>query len=175
MKSKIENYLTIEKARELFEIKGSDVVWRVNRRNNTIKAGDIAGYINARGYRDINLSVSKGKKHHVLAHIIAYGLHNGKWPILLVDHHNDVKLDNSKNNLREATPAGNTQNRKIACNSTTGVKGVYCDSTRSKPFRAQIMQGYKHVYREYFTTLEEATVAIRAARTLHHGEFANHG
>ena len=174
MKSKIENYLTIEQARELFEIKGADVVWRVDR-NSVVKAGHVAGYKNLRGYRQIHFRCPDGIKRSVLAHHIAFGLHHGRWANSQVDHKNGVRFDNGVLNLREATSQINNQNRRVAANSKLGVKGVHYNANRPRAYRAQLQVDGVHVFRKTFKTLEEATVAILAARVLHHGEFANHG
>jgi HNH endonuclease len=174
MKSKIEDYLTIEQARELFEMRGSDVVWRVNR-NASVQAGRIAGYLSVRGYREIHLMCPDGRKRQVLAHIVAFGLHYGRWPSDIVDHKSGMGSDNSRENLREATSQLNNQNRRVAKNSKLKIKGIYYVPDRPSPYRAHVMHNGKYVFRAAFKTLEEATAAVRAARELYHGEFCNHG
>jgi hypothetical protein len=60
--------------------------------------------------------------------------------------------------------------------TTTGVKGVYINKNNSdNPYVAQLRLNRATVFNEAYPTLDEARVAIRAARIKHHGEFANHG
>lgn len=177
MKSKIENYLTIEQARELFEIKGSDVVWRTVR-NPRLKVGSIAGYKKtnkANEYRQINILCADKKIHMVPAHQIAFALHHGRWAALEIDHKDMNGLNNDPFNLREATPSQNGSN--TLARSNTGVKGVTfsSDPQKLKPYQVQLYAKGTKVFHDYFATLEEATVVVRAERIKHHGEFANHG
>jgi hypothetical protein len=179
MKSKIEKYLTIEKARELFEMRGPDV-YRIKAkqgikpgRENT-PAGCVVKYSKT-FYRQIYLKTPKGNKL-VLAHSLAFGLHHGRWASTSIDHKDTNGLNNSKDNLREANKSANMCNVPLRSNNTTGVKGVSISKAYpAKPYRASLKHKNKYVFIKYFKTLEEATVAIRAARELHHGEFCNHG
>jgi hypothetical protein len=177
MKSKIEKYLTVEKARELFEMRGPDVVWLNPPNTNRAQAGAVAGCLK-RGantwYRSIGFSDASGVLHRVGAHQISYALAYGTWPRGLVDHKDQNGLNNSPYNLRSATPGQNSYNQKGQC-SNTGVKGVTYKEHRNKPYFAQLRAGGKNVFAKDFATLEEAIVAVRAARELHHGEFCNHG
>jgi hypothetical protein len=109
------------------------------------------------------------------AHQIAFALHHGHWADKEIDHADTDGLNNTPDNLREATPAENGYN--VKCRSNTGVKGVSFSSVRNsvRPYQAMLRAEGKIVFSKEFATLEEATVAIRAARELHHGEFCNHG
>jgi hypothetical protein len=74
MKSKIEKYLTIEKARELFEMQGPDVVWRVSR-SNVIKQGSVAGVARVQGattYRRVGIKCLGGRIRKFPVSIISF-------------------------------------------------------------------------------------------------------
>jgi hypothetical protein len=70
---------------------------------NTYLIGTEAGTPNTKGYIQIKLI---GKKY--LAQRLAFLYVNGEWPKNEVDHENEVKNDNSWNNLREATSQQNS-------------------------------------------------------------------
>ena len=91
-----------------------------------------------------------------------------------VDHINLNKSDDRWENLRLATTRQNKQNEGILKTNTSGVKGV-CWHKRHKKWIAQLRVNsiIKHI--GYFSDLEEAKEAIRKARELYHGEYANHG
>lgn len=175
MKPKIAEHITIDELRELFEIRGSDVVWKKSPANR-VRTGAIAGALHLHGkthYRRIGLYRS-GKTWCVQAHHISFALSVGRWPEGMLDHKDGVGTNNNPCNLREATSLLNNWNRRNACVNTTGAKGVSYRPNRSKPFYAQLRAGGAHVLSQDFATLEEATLAVQEARTKHHGEFARH-
>jgi hypothetical protein len=178
MKSKIENYLTIERARELFEMRGSDVVWRVSR-SNVVKQGSVAGVARVQGattYRRVGIKCLDGRIRKFPVSVISFALDKGFWPTGVVDHRDRNGLNNSPTNLRDTTQSQNMLNSCRSKKTTTGVKGVYINKNNSaNPYVAQLRLNRALVFKEAYPTLEEATVAVRAARELHHGEFCNHG
>jgi hypothetical protein len=83
----------------------------------------------------------------------------------LVDHINHDTLCNKKMNLRCANNAENMQNLKKAySNSKSGVLGVTWNNCRQK-WECQIVIKGKHIYREFFDGLEEASKSIKSARS----------
>ena len=107
-----------------------------------------------------------------LAHRLIWLYVYGKWPII-IDHINGNKIDNRICNLRNATYQQNNCNKKFIEN-TSGIKGVCWDKVRGKWF-ARIMLNYKSINIGRFDNLNDAKLAIEAARIKYHGEFANHG
>lgn len=79
-----------------------------------------AGWLNARGYVDINVA---GKRYpaHRLAWLYVYG----EWPKQTIDHINQQPTDNRLCNLRDVSQGENNRNRGLMRNNTSGVKGVY--------------------------------------------------
>lgn len=85
-----------------------------------------------------------------------------------VDHRNHQTLDNRRSNLRLATPAENSANRRMRSTNTTGFTGVYRDRKR---WRAGIMVAGKNIYLGGFRTPEEAHAVYQATAAMHQGEF----
>lgn len=88
---------------------------------------------------------------------------------LQVDHINGNKLDNRRENLREATRSQNQAHRGAQKNSKSGVKGV---SQRGSKWRAFIQVKGRTLWLGSFGTKEEAADAYRVAALRHYGEFA---
>jgi hypothetical protein len=55
----------------------------------------------------------------------------------------------------------------------TGVKGVVWEKAK-KRYRVRMRANGQRLSFGYFKTLEEARIAVEAARTMYHGEFARH-
>lgn len=90
----------------------------------------------------------------------------------LVDHANGNGLDNRRGNLRAATSAQNAANRPTRLDSRSGLKGVYANRGRGKPWRAQICVDGKKRHLGLFLTAEEAALAYDTAALAAWGEFA---
>jgi hypothetical protein len=98
----------------------------------------------------------------------------GAWPLELIDHVNGVRHDNRIKNLRLATHEENLRNSNMPSNNTSGIKGVSWHSAGRK-WVAYVNVTKKRFNLGLFDTIEEAEQAVRAARELNHGKFANHG
>ena len=101
--------------------------WVVNvggRCGSRIKAGSIAGTINSKGYRVINI---KGSLHR--EHRLAFLFMTGSYPKYEVDHINRERCDNRWVNLRDVTHKDNLQNR-IFVPKPVGRFGVYWDKCK---------------------------------------------
>lgn len=147
----------------------------MNRANGQ-QAGKLAGSDDGSGYIRISISLPvEGRKVvHLRAHRIAFVIHYGRWPLVHIDHINNVKNDNRISNLRECDDAQNIKNSKRRSTNTVGLKGVTFISKTNR-FRAQIVCDYKLKFLGEFATAEEAHAAYCKAATELHGEFANHG
>lgn len=74
---------------------------------------------------------------------------------LVIDHINRNPSDNRLSNLRICTVSQNNLNRRVRCDSETGVKGVTYDDCKKK-YRARIQLNGKRVSLGYFNTIAEA-------------------
>ena len=104
------------------------------------------------GYASASIN-RKRKKFHVEV----MGKKNG----YVIDHADQNKLNNQKNNLRFVTKSGNAANSKLSKNNTSGIKGVR--QARSGRWVAAIMVNRKQIYLGTYDTIEEAAEARRKA------------
>lgn len=131
------------------------------------KAGDKAGYTHPSGYMQTML---KGKSYY--NHVLIFLLHHGYIPEE-VDHIDNDPTNNWVDNLRPCTRSQNQSNKRLQSNNTSGIKGVGWCKRRRKWF-ARISKDKRRYTLGFFTSIEEASVVLSAARTEMHGEFANH-
>jgi hypothetical protein len=88
-----------------------------------------------------------------------------------IDHIDGNPLNNCRNNLRIATQAENTLNRKRYSNNTSGYKGVHWDPKR-KTWKSVIRVNRQVHFLGYFDDPAEGHEAYKAAAIKYHGEFA---
>lgn len=127
------------------------------------KPGDIAGYIDAKGYVVIGLF---GAKHK--AHRLAWAFVHGEMPTRHLDHKNGNRADNRICNLRLATPAENMRNVPVRCTTKSGIKGV---ARRGNKWIARARINGVETYLGIYETAHEAGAAYRNAASVAHGEF----
>lgn len=90
----------------------------------------------------------------------------------IVDHINRNKLDNRKENLREATKKQNILNRDgVVVTNTSGITGVYFNSKRNK-WQTQICVNNKNTYLGIFTDKDDAIKCRLKAEAKYFKEFA---
>lgn len=104
-----------------------------------------------------------------VTHVI-WVLHFGRWPTAEIDHINHNRHDNRIANLREATKAQNTINRRWFNPNGKGV--TFRTDRNSRPWQAQIAFNGKKIHLGFFDTPEEAHEAYKKASAKYHGEFA---
>ena len=92
-------------------------------------------------------------------------------PYTLTDHVNGNKFDNTRTNLREATPRQNSWNRGLRSDSRNEYKGVRFDVGRQK-FRARIQVGAKRLLSRYYDSEIDAARAYDAMAREYYGVFA---
>jgi hypothetical protein len=159
--------LTAEKLCSLLDYNAETgvFVWLAST-NGRIKAGDIAGYTNNKGYLVIECC---GYAHK--AHRLAWMLAHGVWPKFQIDHIDGDKMNNRLENLREATNTENQWNRHQARkdNQSTGIQGVGIHQ-KTKKYIARISANGKRIFLGLFDTAERAHEAyVNAKRRLHSG------
>ena len=134
--------------------------WKVST-STSVKVGDAAGSQDGRGYLLISV-----RSRRYLAHRLAWLYMHGEWPKLNIDHINRNPSDNRLVNLRDVTQKQNQQNRSTNSDNTSGHTGVRWNKQNSK-WRAQIMHNQKYIHLGYFTDIEEAVSARKAAEKLY--------
>ena len=156
------NKLTAEYLRSILNYEpATGIFTRKVRTSRNVKVGDIVGSQNGDGYLLISVR-SRRHKAHRLAWLYVYS----EWPKGQLDHINRNRSDNRISNLREVTNKQNGQNASKRSDNTSGHPGAYWDKRRSK-WVAQIAHNRKQIHLGYFTTIEEAVAARKAAEKLY--------
>ncbi len=88
-----------------------------------------------------------------------------------IDHIDQDKLNNQRNNLRPASKSQNQANSKIKVDNTSGYKGVHWAKGR---WVARIQVGKQRINLGVFDTPENASLAYQIAADHYFGEFANY-
>lgn len=128
--------------------------------------GKIATHKMSIGYLYVEF---RGKR--LLAHRVAFAIHNNRLPRVLVDHKNGERDDNRASNLRSATSSQNLQNQKMRSCNTSGYKGVSWHSQINR-WRARITVDKKQRYLGTFASKEEAYAAYCCAADTNFNDFA---
>lgn len=139
-------------------------LWRWVRPNSgRAKKGWFRGSKSSTGY----LVIQVNKKLYG-AHRLAWLYVHGSLPEEHIDHINCDKEDNRIDNLRTATHAENLWNRRHTVRSSTGVKGVF---KNKRGYRAEIQANKRRYFVGYFSSVEDAMVAIENASSAIHGRY----
>ena len=156
------NELTAEYLRSIlhYDPETGVFTWKVSN-SNRVKAGDIAGSSRGGGYLQIKVQ-SRVYKAHRLAWLHTYGV----WPKDQIDHVSRVRTDNRIANLREVSHKQNGQNVSKRSDNKSGHPGVHWDKRDSK-WVAQIKHNQKKIHLGYFSILEDAVAARKAAEKLY--------
>lgn len=116
--------------------------WLV-RTSNRIKVGDVAGSIDAYGYRQIKVFGRIYKTHR-----LAFLYMTGSFPADQIDHINRIPDDNRWINLRAVSNAENQRNHGIQKNNTSGFMGV-CRDKSCNSWRVTATHEGRQIYRNF--------------------------
>lgn len=131
-------------------------------------AGKEAGWINAKGYRQIEID-GVAYKAHRLAWLFVYGT----WPRGEIDHLNRTKDDNRVDNLRDVSRPQNIRNQAPRAGSTTGVPGVVWRERLNK-WVVEIGIGPRaNRWRKHLGTFETLFDAVAARRSAENRYWAD--
>ncbi|WP_020184800.1 HNH endonuclease signature motif containing protein [Methylopila sp. 73B] len=160
--------ITIDRVRHVFSYDGATGIlsWRIST-TNRVRAGEAVGSLNRYGYLATTIDGNRQMVHRLI-----WAFVYGKWPDEFLDHINGDRSDNRLCNLREASALQNAWNCRRHADSVTGVKGINFHKGRKKPFQARIYRSGTVKSLGYFSTIDEADAAYRAADRLLSGEFA---
>jgi len=139
----------------------------ISRPSKCVRIGAIAAAWNGRYLRVRIFGVS------YMCHRLAWFLHYGEQPPVILDHIDGDKRNNRIDNLRAANESENQYNsgRRSAA---SGFKNVTWIASRNK-WQVQMMVNKRTKHIGFYADVESAANAAREARALYHGEFANHG
>ena len=156
-----------------YEPETGRLIWRHNEAMpnywNARFANTVAGNVDSgHGYYTIGINGVKHRMHRVI-----WAMAHGYWPKRHIDHVDGNKLNNRIDNLRDVESQENHLNQSIPKNNKSGVIGV-CWHKRRARWRAAITVNGRHKTIGYFSNLEEAAAARRAAEVTF-GFHKNHG
>ena len=140
--------------------------WKEQPGSRSDLVGKRAGYNGPPGYRSIWID---GEGY--LVHRLVWLYVHGKFPVDQIDHINMKRADNRIENLREATPSQNMQNKK----ARVGLKGAQWNKRDRKWVAQAALDNRKTTYLGSFDTEEEAHAAYCEAAKKCYGEFFNAG
>ena len=147
------------------------LTWKPRGRQNFDNrfAGKDCTRLDKEGYKVIQVSIS-GKVSILSAHRIAWFLYYGEWPLGNIDHVDRNNTNNKIGNLRIASQSQNSQNRKCRTDSLSGYKGVR--KTKRGTYRVKICKEGNYIYKDGFSTAEEAALEYNELAKELHGDFA---
>jgi hypothetical protein len=112
---------------------------------------------------------SGSDENHIFMHRLIMGL--SKDNPLMIDHKNRNGLDNTRKNLRKATPLQNSMNRSFPA-KTSKYKGVHWDKARLSWVASCHFENGQQKHLGVFEEETEAAKAYDSAVLAIHGEFA---
>lgn len=131
-----------------------------------IRIGNVCGRINAKGYRQIQIS---GRLYQ--AHRLVWLWMTGGWPPTSLDHRNGQKDDNRFANLRLATSSQNGANRRLPQHNTSGYRGV-TKHTQTGKWQSQIGVAGRSIHLGLYADAVDAARAYNKAAAEAFGEYA---
>lgn len=137
-----------------------DFFWKIAGKGRSLDKP--AGSMHRLGYRKL---FHDGVYYQ--GHRVAWYLVHGEWPPHQIDHIDGNPANNRLSNLRLATQAENSRNRRGS--GASGIKGTYWFQNK---WNARIIAHGKRIYLGGFPTQEQAANAYREAALKHFGAFA---
>lgn len=156
--------LTQARLRELIHYDPETGVFTHLQTRGRVRAGYIAGNLGNSGYWHVRIDTIR-----YLAHRLAWLYMTGSWPTFDIDHKDGNRLNNTRENLREATRSQNIANQGPLKSNRLGLKGVRLKRGR---YVANICVCGKKKYLGSFPTPEEAHAVYAKAAVDYFGEFA---
>ncbi len=126
---------------------------------------------NTSGYFVVSLGKHKKWKTHYIHQLVAREWVSNPEEKRCVDHIDGNRANNNWENLRYATHAENSRNRKKHANGSSVYKGVYMCNRRHK-WVASIHTNEGHKHLGYYSDEREAAESYNTAAVEHFGEFA---
>jgi hypothetical protein len=164
----VERGVSVDRLRELFEYREGMLFRKVNVRGKRYPAGSRAGYLKSNGYRVVRVDTVLFGEHRLV-----FTLTTGGWPLDDIDHIDGNGSNNRIENLRDVTRQVNRKNTRQLDSNTSGICGVGWHKAESK-WRADIVVNFKSKHLGFFTHIEDAIAARKAAETKF-GFHPNHG
>ena len=150
---------------EFFQYEDGKLFWKKRSANRTVVGSQIS-FVENTGYIRVRF---KGKHYGI--HQIIFLMHYGYIPEH-VDHVDGEKLNNKIENLRAATKSENALNKKVRCDSASGIKNVHWYEPLKK-WRVAVSINKKRKHIGYFDDLELAELVSIEAREKFHGAFSS--
>jgi hypothetical protein len=114
-------------------------------------------------YARTNVRKADGTQTTQTMHRFLLGLND---PAIRADHINGNGLDNRRENLRAASAAQNSQNRRLPKSNTSGFKGVFKYFNK---WRVYLRSSGQHIWGGNYATAREAAHAYNELALKHHG------
>jgi hypothetical protein len=162
--AKKDSTLSLQNLNDLFYYSDGNLYRKKSTQKNVLAQSKI-GTINTLGYLVVSI-----KNKTYLVHRLIFWLKNNYLP-KYIDHIDGNKLNNSIENLREASNQQNCFNQKLRKTSLSGIKNVRWEE-RLKKWSVRFTVNYKPKHIGVYSKLEDAIQAASKARQELHKQFA---
>lgn len=174
------NSVSVEYLKQCFDYRDGVLYWKDRPRHHfdsdqtwkcfiTKWAGKPAGKCGTRGYYTIRITLSDisvlFKRSHLVWRLFGNHIPDGQ----VLDHRDGNTSNDRYENLRCCPQTKNIKNRKLNCNSKSGIKGVY--ALKDNRWTASICVDNKQINLGRFDSAEEAAKARTEAEERFFGEF----